>query len=340
VSYGTVDLGLGKMAGGNGTDATFADGFIGHFGPSTPAWVARIVGTGEDKIVAGAPAAGSTIYGAGWFEGTTTFTHGATAEMLTSAGGRDIFLARFNTFTGNVDLTRRYGGPGRDELSSAASNAGGLTVAGMFDDTLAFGGTAQPVTSNGGLDVWVAKLDASGNGIWAVHFGGTGDDRDPRIAVDAAGDVYVAGTFTNQVAFGAINLVAKGGSDIFVAKLHGNDGSVAWAQSIGSLGSDGPSDLAIDTAGHVAVTGNVGGPIDGGTSAGAIDAVVASFDANNGTPRWRKVFSTAGDDRNFAVTYGRNGDLYMLVDIGGSYDFGVPIIGAASPAAVLLRIAP
>jgi len=335
VSYGTVDLGLGQMAGGNGADATLADGFIGHFGPSAPAWVARIVGTGEDKIVATAPAAGSTIYGGGWFEGTTTFTHGTTAEMLTSAGGRDIFLARFNTFTGNVDLTRRYGGTGRDELSSAASNAGGLTVAGMFDDTLAFGGTAQPVISNGGLDVWVARLDASGNGIWAVHHGGTGDDRDPRIAVDAAGDVYVAGMFTNQVAFGAINLVAKGDTDIFVAKLRGSDGSVAWAISRGTAMTDRINDLAVDAAGHVVLSGWVNGLP---TAAG--DGLLENLDAANGSSRWQKMFATPGSDSSGTVTFGRNGELYALVGLGGPFDFGVPIIGAASPAAVMLRIVP
>jgi hypothetical protein len=173
-----------------------------------------------------------------------------------------------------------------------------------------------------------------------VHHGGSGDDRDPRVAVDAAGDVYIAGSFTNQVAFGAVNLISRGGPDIFVAKLHGEDGSVAWAQSIGSAGNDGTLDIAADAAGHVTVTGSVGGPIDGGTTAGGIDALLASFEASTGAVRWRKVFSTSMDDGAFSVTYGRNGDLYAVVNIGGAFDFGVPILGAASPAAVLLRIAP
>ncbi|HEX7843169.1 MAG TPA: hypothetical protein VF469_37115, partial [Kofleriaceae bacterium] len=248
---------------------------------------------------------------------------------------------------GVVELSRQYGNTPDDEITSAASNAGVLIVAGRFGDpagsqqgTLAFGGTAQPLTSNGGLDIWVAKLDDKGDGVWAVHYGGTGNDQDPRIAVDAAGDIYVAGSFTNQVAFGAVNLISKGGQDIFVAKLHGNDGSVAWAQSIGSTGDDAILDLAADAAGHVVASGYVGGPIDGGTSAGGVDSLVASFDAANGNPRWRKVFSTSGDERSFAITYGRNGDVYALIGIGGPYDFGMPVIGAASPAAVLLRIAP
>jgi hypothetical protein len=137
-----------------------------------------------------------------------------------------------------------------------------------------------------------------------------------------------------------VNLVSKGGSDIFIVKLRGNDGSVAWAQSIGSAGDDGTLDIAADAAGHIVVAGVVGGAIDSGTSAGGVDALVASFDAANGTPGWRKVFSTAGDDRSFAITSGRNGDVYVLVNVGGAFDFGMPIIGAAGPSAVVLRIAP
>ena len=208
-------------------------------------------------------------------------------------------------------------------------------LAGSFDDTLAFGGAAQPISSAGMLDVWVAKLDASGNGTWAARFGAAGIDREPRIAMNAAGDVYVGGTFSGQVAFGAINLVSQGGEDLFLAKLRGGDGSVAWAVSFGSVGTDQILDVAADAAGHVVVSGDFGGA---GTT--NVDAFVASFEATTGASRWRHVFATSGDDRSFAATYGRNGDVYALVGLGGAFDFGMPILGPAGPAAVLLRIAP
>ncbi|HEU4727365.1 MAG TPA: hypothetical protein VFT22_05740 [Kofleriaceae bacterium] len=333
VSYGAkVDLGQGLVDGGGGPGA---DGYIGRYATGNASWIKRIVGPGEDKIIASAPGPGSTIYGAGWFEGTTMFE----GTMLTSAN-RDAFVARFNTFTGDVDLMKQYGGPGRDEISSAASAGGNLFLAGMFDDTLALGGSAPAIIAAGSLDVWVGKLDSQGDGVWAVRFGGADEDRDPRLAVDAAGDVYVAGQFHGQVAFGAVNLIASGGADVFVAKLHGTDGSVAWAISIGSTGDDRVGDIAVDAAGHAVIAGTVAGPIDGGGSMGGSDAVLASFDSATGSSRWRTVYSTAGGDSGSAVTYGRDGDLYACVGIGGDIDLGTPIIGAAAPAAVLLRIVP
>lgn len=348
VSYGNVDLGLNAMAGGTPSSTAFADGFVGRYGPAAPAWIARIVRTngtgsmGEDKILASAPGPGSTIYAGGYLTETTTFSvTGGTTATLTSTGGRDIFLARFNTFTGAVDLTKTYGGTADDEITSAASTGGNLVIAGRFGDpvapqgTLKFGGTAAPLTSNGGLDIFVAKLDTSGNGVWAVHFGGAGDERDPRIALDAAGDVYVTGTFTGQIAFGAVNLASMGDVDVFVAKLHGSDGSVAWAISRGTAGTDRAGDIAIDAMGHVVL----GASLNGTPSANG-DALLESFDASNGSSRWARMFATSGPDGVGVMTSGRNGDIYATVGLGGTFDFGMPIIGAAGPAAVLIRVAP
>jgi hypothetical protein len=333
VTYGDVDLGTGPLSGGGGSGA---DGYIGRYGPGAPAWLARLVGPGEDKISGSALGQGSTVWGAGWFDSNATTWNGGT---LPTNGGRELFLARFNTATGAVETTKTYGGIGRDEGSSLASHGTTLVLGGFFDDTIAFGGTAQPITSAGLLDCFVVKLAADGTGIWARQFGGAGDDRDPQVAVDAAGDVYVAGSFKQQVAFGAINLVSNGGSDIFVAKLRGSDGSVAWAISIGSTGDDGASRIRVD-AGLVALSGTLGGTLDGGTPAGGVDALVAGLEAATGAPRWRHVYATAGDERSFGLTIGRDGDVYALVSLGGEIDFGKPIIGPASPAAVLLRIAP
>lgn len=335
VSYGaTVDLGQGPVSGGGGAGA---DGFIGLYGPGPPSWVQRIVGPGEDKIVSTAPGPASTVYGAGWFEATTSF-NGAT---LTSTGGRDIILARFNAATGAVDLTKHYGSAGRDEASSVATTSTGVILAGMFDGTLALGGAAAALTSLGALDVFVAKLGFDGAPAWAVRFGGAaGEDRDPRVAVDAAGDVYVTGQFRGQVAFGAVNLIAKGGADIFVAKLRGDTGAVAWAIGLGSAGDDGSRAIAVDGQGHLVIAATLAGPLDGGAATTSLDAAILSFEAGNGAPRWSRVLATPGDDRGWAAIYGRDGDVYASASLAGPLDFGREVLGAPNPAGVLMRIAP
>ena len=124
-------------------------------------------------------------------------------------------------------------------------------------------------------------------------------------------------------------------SRLFVAKLHGSDGSVAWAISRGTAMTDRTGDIAVDAMGHVVLGASLNG-----TPTASGDALIESFDATNGSSRWAKMFATPGLDGVGNVIFGRNGDLYATVGLGGAFDFGMPIIGAAGPAAVLLRVAP
>lgn len=328
VSYGNVDLGKGPVNGGGGAGA---DGFVGRYGPNAPAWVNRIVGPGEDKILSTTAAPGGDFYAGGWFEQTTTWN----GAQLTGPGGRDMFVTRMATFTGTVSNTKVFGGTGRDEISGLAGDGTNLIIGGFFDDMLAMGGSAQPITASLGvtgapsLDVFVAKLDASMTPLWAVRFGGTGEERGAAVAIDKAGDVYVAAQFQNQVAFGALNLTAMGMHDIFVAKLHGSNGTVAWAVQLGGTGDDGVSRIVVDNAGRPAVIGNSND-----------DALIAGLDPNNGAVRWQKTIASSGVDYGWTMSVGVTGDLYAVVDLGGAVDFGTPVIGPPAPASVIMRIAP
>jgi hypothetical protein len=331
VSYGDVDLGEGPITGGGGSaGSSFADGFIGRYGPNAPAWVNRLVGPGEDKILTTAPAPGGELYVGGWFEQTTTWE----GQSLTSAGGRDLFLAKMNSFTGQITLTKPLGGPGRDEVSSIAGDGTDLVVGGFFDDTLDFGGattpiTASPTTGAPTLDLFVARLDATTAGIWATHFGGSGEDRSTQVALDRAGDVYLAASFQNQIAFGAVNLTAKAMHDIVIAKLRGSDGTVLWAVSLGSDADDSAMHITTDAAGNPVVSGFLGS-----------DAFITSFDTRTGAARWQHTIHTTGASYGWTLTTGVDGDLYAVVNLGGAFDFGVPLIGPPGPASVILRITP
>ena len=276
----SYDVGLGSTVSAGGTD-----GFIGKYGSSNPSWVNRIYGALDDKILTSARGTGSTVYAGGFFEGTPTWN----GQQLTSAGGRDGFLTRMNTFTGVIDLTKQYGGPGRDEVAGMIAVSGGLIMTGSFDDTIDFGGTATPLTSSAGLDMYIAKLDNNGNGIWAVRYGGAGDEREIRVAVDAAGDLYLTGSFQQDLVLGTTTLTSNGGFDVFIAKLSGSDGSPIWAKSWGATGDDADRGIVVDARGRVVIPGWSVGALDSETTLGGTDAVVASYATSDGELRWRHV---------------------------------------------------
>ena len=336
----TVDLGQGPLSGGG---TPIEDGYIGAYANGVAQWVARVVGPGTDKFLGSARGPGSTMYGAGWYEPMATF-NGAT---LPSVGGRDILLARFNVFTGAVDLMKTFGGTTRDEVGGAGiasldTDTSSFVMSGFFDDTLDFGGTASAVTaSHGGLDMWIAKLDSSGNGIWAVTYGGPGDDRDVSCVLDIKGDVYITGTFTTSINFGSIPLTSAGGSDHFIAKLDGTNGAPIWAISIGSVNNENAGRITVDAFGHLAFAGTIDGPLNGMSTAGGNDGYVAEFNSADGSLIWQHLYSTPGDDGTGGVVYGvGTGDLFASVSIADPYDFGMPIIGDPNPLDVLIRIAP
>jgi hypothetical protein len=332
-----IDVGEGPVL--TGSDG-LSDGYIGAYANGAAEWVQMITGPGDDKFLATARGAGSTIYGAGWFEQTATFN----GSTLTSAGGRDIFFARFDVFTGAVDLVKQYGGVGREEVSGggmASLGGGNFVLSGFFDTSVNFGGTTQPLTAtHGGLDMWVAEFDSNGSGVWAVTFGGPGDDRDDSVVLDENGDIYMAGTFTTSITMGSFDLTAVGGTDHFLAKLDGTNGNVIWAISFGTAGNETAGRIAVDNHGHVAFAGVLAGSFEGSATQGGNDALLAEFSTTDGTRLWDHVYSTPGDDGGGGVVYGESGDLFASIGLGGNYDFGMPVIGDPNPLDVLMRVAP
>jgi hypothetical protein len=97
------------------------------------------------------------------------------------------------------------------------------------------------LSSAGSGDIFVQKLDASGNFVWARGMGGTSDDVGRGIAVDSAGNVYTTGYFNGTVDFdpgaGTVNLSSAGGRDIFVQKLDAS-GNLVWARGMGGTNND------------------------------------------------------------------------------------------------------
>ncbi|NCY03712.1 MAG: fibronectin type III domain-containing protein, partial [Planctomycetia bacterium] len=127
----------------------------------------------------------------------------------------------------------RGGGTVAETVGGVATVSGATLVTGSFSGTATFGGTT--LTSAGGTDIYVAKLNADGSYAWAVRAGGTDDDYAEKVTALGDGSLLVTGSFSGTAAFGGTSLVS-GGYDAFVAKL-GANGSFAWVRSLGNTGN-------------------------------------------------------------------------------------------------------
>ena len=96
-------------------------------------------------------------------------------------------------------------------------------------------GTSQkPVTSQGGDDGFIEKLDSSGMLIWANTFGGSGNDEVQAIAIDLNQNLLVSGKYSGTVDFDPTsvtqNLISQTSfADLFVSKWTGV-GGLSWAK--------------------------------------------------------------------------------------------------------------
>ncbi len=133
------------------------------------------------------------------------------------------FVTKLNSTGSGLVYSTYLGGNGNEfGQAIAVDNNGNAIVAGP---TEGFTPPGFPcLTSKGGVDIFVAKLNPAGSSLIDITLlGGTGSDNTSAIAVDSNGDVYVEGTtFSNdfptttgafQTAFGG------GGNDAFVTKL-------------------------------------------------------------------------------------------------------------------------
>jgi len=252
-------------------------------------------GGDRDSFVARVNAAGTAleycgyIGGSGWEEPHgmaldsagrvyvigSTFSTGSTFPVtvgpdLTYNGGEDAFVARVNAAGTALEYCGYVGGSGEDNGASVdVDPAGHAYLTGYTNSTegsfpLAVG---PDVTYNGGFDAFIARVSATGDTLDRCgYLGGSEDDGGCDIALDAAGNVYVAGvTASDETSFPVLEgpdlTYNEGATDVFVARVDAAGEDLDYCGYIGGSGQDSggtlpfTQDLAVDSYGNAYVAG-------------------------------------------------------------------------------------
>ncbi|MEZ4721747.1 MAG: SBBP repeat-containing protein [Flavobacteriales bacterium] len=273
------------------------------------------------------------VYTTGGFSGSVDFDPGVGINNLTSAGLTDVFVHKIDP-SGNILWVKAFGGSYHDMGRSISLDvSGNIYTTGHFSGTVDFdpGLGITNLTSSGAGDVFVQKLDASGNFVWAKSFGGVYSDIGKSIAVDTLGNVYTAGGFDGTADFdpglGTTNLTSSGSADVFVQKLDAS-GNFIWARAFGGIDYDYISSIDLDASGNVYTVGffqltvdfDPGAGTDNHTSAGFHDAFIQKLDGS-GNFVWAKTFGSIDEEVGQSICIDISGNLYVTGYFEGMVDF-------------------
>ncbi len=229
--------------------------------------------------------------------------------------------------------------PTEDAIRDIAVDASGnIYVVGYY--TAAMTMPIAPLTAtNGGLnDIFVAKYNSSGVMQWYQKAGVGQGDKGLSIAVNSAGEVYIAGSFQGSVFFKFAvggNLASNGANPDMCLVKYNADGTVAWSRGVGGTGPDEAVAVALDPsenpyiAGYISAgttnvytEGNFPGPIIGSmTSNGQLDVALIQFTSAGAYTSSMVLGSAAGSERPTQLKIDASGNIYLAGVFFNTVDF-------------------
>jgi hypothetical protein len=211
----------------------------------------------EDEIDAVTSDHLSNVYVSGKFEDSIYVT-GYPFPVI-SAGQADIMIVKYDS-TGIFQWIKKIGGTGEDNVFDAVCNQSGeLIISGYFQNTIQI--DTITLTSYGGFDAFLAKLDTNGNVIWALQYGGISDDGGNEVTVANNGQLLVSAQSIGNITIGAFSFsnTNPGIDDAYIISVNPN-GTVQWVRTVAGLGNARAKSVAVDNSGNVYFGGDFIGP--------------------------------------------------------------------------------
>ena len=259
-------------------------------------WAKRFGGTSIEDLADVTVDSQGNSYITGYFLGTTTFD----TTTFVSSGSYDIFVAKLDA-SGNLLWAKKAGGSGSDVGNAiVVGNDGSIYITGSFSSSPATFGNLSISSTGTANDVFVAKMNSSGDWLWVKKAGNRYIDNGINLAVDSSNNIYVTGSFLYYASFEGLTfdgpypdyLYSYGQSDAFVAKMN-SSGTWLWAKKAGGIYNENGRGIVLDSQNNIYVTGSFTSPeatfdiniSNNGGNSQSTDIFVAKLD-NSGNWLW------------------------------------------------------
>lgn len=286
------------------------DLFVARIRPSGDVlWLATAGGAGRDFCSDLGIGPAGEIFITGSFAETSSF--GGTT--LVSQGKRDVFVARLAPSDGAFELAKTVlAGPEEDMgWSLVVGPKGHPHVAGTFSGSARAGNTT--LTSAGGLDAYIGKLDPQGEPLWIMRGGSKANDELHEVSVDQAEQVFGVGTVQGAGELAGMEFWTEGKSDVLALRL-GPAGKPSWVRTYGGKDLDVGFNLVPFDTGELLISGHFQGKFlenEGFASRGEHDLFVAKINAR-GELTWAFTFGGPGNDLSQGLARDARGNAYLI----------------------------
>jgi len=235
-----------------------------------------------------------------------------------------------------------HGGTSTDKANGiAVDSSGNAYITGYTSSSSTFPlQSALDSSYNGNTDAFISKLNASGSAlVYSTYLGGSGEDKGNAIALDASGNVVVAGETqsSNFPTHNAFDSSYGGGTcsgapceDVFVTKLNAAGSALLYSTYLGGSGNDEGEGVALDSSGNVDVTGATAGGLttknayDSSYNGGVTDAFLTKLNpaaSGSSSHLYTTYLGGSGDEQGNAIAVDSSGKAYIA---GETYSSGFP----------------
>lgn len=203
----------------------------------------------------------------GTFTGTVDFDPGSATYNLVSAGGADLFIARYKN-NGTFSFAKRLGNSSTETgFDMTVDKNNYIIISGKVSGTVDMNPSTSTsnIGTSGNTTSFLARYSSTGTFSWVKSF--SSSINFTAITTDGTSRVLATGYFSGTTDFNPSSTTnnlssVSGSTDIFLA-AYSSTGTYVWANGIGNSNSTERSfDICVDNSNFIYITGIFKGTVD------------------------------------------------------------------------------
>jgi len=239
-------------------------------------------------------------------------------EYQAYQGGWDVFITKLNS-SGNDLIYSTYLGGSDDDYGLAISidDSGNAYITGITASS-DFPTVGEYQTYQGEYDVFITKLNSSGNDlIYSTYLGGSDDDYGFGIAVDNSGNAYITGyTYSSDFPTVGEYQTDQGSDDVFITKLNSSGDDLIYSTYLGGSYGDRGHGISVDDSGNAYITGETDSPDfptvgEYQTDQDDRDVFITKLNSSGNDLIYSTYLGGSGWDEGYAITIDNSGNAYI-----------------------------